>query len=444
MAPPKTPPYEVRCPMHGSIPFNERERAIIDHPLMQRLRSISQLGFAHLVYPGATHTRFSHALGVMHLAGRIFDGIRGRAAGLLDEAFPPEALDYCRQVLRFAGLLHDLGHLPFSHSFERLLPERGSLSLPEEWFGALDSSRPTRHEDLSVAMVHALAQEDGGLLSLDEARDVCALIHDEIGPGPGLAEIAVHAPGRDPYPLLKQIVSGEIDADRMDYLPRDAHFAGVTYGYFDLDRLVRSLSCAESERGLVMALDQDAVFTYENFLMARFHMAMQVYFHKTLLPFDYFLEQAVREGEVELPFDGSMESLLDAREDVLMARLHAANGSRWASRIVERRPVVRLYRLDEAEGDERREAIQGALAAAGIETIHIREKRRLSTLGSPTAGAAAPILVREQVLGSARMRPLEEVSLLLQRYNRTFVIENFYCDPADYPRAVEALRGVVD
>jgi HD superfamily phosphohydrolase len=433
---PEPMPYEVRCPLHGSIPFNERERLILDHPLVQRLRAISQLGFAHLVYPGATHTRFSHALGVMHLAGRIWDRIVAASPEVF-ERFRPDALAYCRQVLRFAGLLHDAGHLPFSHSFEPLLPPRIRVSLPKHWYREADWEAPARHEDLSIAVVHALCSDSSRLLCEAEARDAAALIHGEIAPGDTLTGLG-GAPERNPYPLLKQIISGEIDADRMDYLPRDAHFAGVAYGFFDLHRLIESLSATESEHGLALTLDRDALFTYENFLMARFHMAMQVYFHKTLLPFERYLERAVREGEIAMPYDGSLASFERAREDVLMGDLHAARGRHWAGKIVSRQPAARLIRLEPEDGAALRERALGALRRAGIPPIHIRAERRLSTLGSSPADP--PIRVAETVLGTRRLRPLHETSQLLRHYNRNFVIERIYCEPVDYPAAVEALK----
>ena len=182
MPEPSSWPYEVRCPLHRSIPFNERERAILDHPLVQRLRAISQLGFAHLVYPGATHTRFSHALGVMHLAGRTFERIASGSGGTAGLPLGPEGLDYCRQVLRFAGLLHDAGHLPFSHSFEPLLPAKRDVALPRDWYKTTDWHGPARHEDLSVAVVHALAADSPALLSATEAQDAAALIHGQVAP----------------------------------------------------------------------------------------------------------------------------------------------------------------------------------------------------------------------------------------------------------------------
>ncbi len=435
------PPFEVRCPLHGSIAFDERERQVIDHPLVQRLRSISQLGFAALVYPGATHTRFSHSLGVMHLAGQIFDAIVETAPALAAAGYGPDALAYCRRIVRFAGLLHDVGHPPFSHSFEPLLPPRQALPLPWDWYAG--PARPdvqATHEDFSVAAVYALARGTPALLDAGEARDVCALIDGRIAPGP-----ALRGTGRRPiYPLLKQIISGEIDADRMDYLRRDAHFAGVTYGLFDLPRLIQSLSCADVPEGLAMTLDQSALYTYENFLMARFHMAMQVYFHKTLLPFEHFLQRAVAEGEVDVRIDGTLENFLLAREDRVLEALHRARERRWSGRIVNRRPLARLLQLEEGLAPAARarvlEAAQ-ALARRGIAIVHLREARPLSTLG---AAGSLPIYVAKTVLGRTSLRPLHEVSVLLERYNQVFTIESLYCDPEDYDAAAAALLPFVE
>jgi hypothetical protein len=426
--------FEVRCPVHGTIPFSERERQVINHPLVQRLRCISQLGLASLVFPGATHTRFNHSLGVMHLAGRVFDQIvptleTGGAGG--------DNRDYWRTVVRLAGLLHDSGHPPFSHTFEALLPNKGRLPLPRDWYRRLALTERATHEDFSVAAIHALAHESPPLLSLDEARDICALIDDSVVPterlGGGNGTGGV-------YPVLKQIISGEIDADRMDYLPRDAHFAGVTYGHFDLERLIRSLASVETPHGRVMALEQSALYTYENFLMARFHMAMQVYFHKTLLAFEYYLTRAVQDGEIDFTIDGSLENLLAAREDLVTALLYRARTARWSQRIVNRQPMRRLLELHDPAYQERRDAILERLREAKIDVVHLREQRRLSTLGLE---GVTPIYVQETTLGRTRNRPLHEVSGLLVRYNQVFTIENVYCDQGDYDRAVAALEGVV-
>ncbi len=463
MNPYPSPAFEVRCPLHGSIPFSGRERGIIDHPYVQRLRYISQLGFAGFVYPGATHTRFSHSLGVMHLAGRVFDQIALACNDFREHGYGGSDLAYFRQTVRLAGLLHDLGHPPFSHSFEPLLPSREALPLPWDWYGDATRSGKATHEDYSVAAIHALALEEPRLLDMDEARDVCALIDGRVKPGerlmggrgdPGKGG----GEGNAMYPLLKQIISGEIDADRMDYLRRDAHFAGVTYGLFDLARLIGSLSCTSSAAGLAMTLEQNALYTYEDFLMARFHMAMQVYFHKTLLPFEYFLKRSVEEREIPFAMDGSLENFLSAREDEVLGQLHQARERPWASRIVNRKPMVRVLQFEaldtpESVGATRKstsgelrgrvlEAVAG-LKRRGVEVIHLKEERRLSTLGLPEAGGGFPIYVRWVVLGKTRLQPLHEISVLLERYNQVFTIESLYCDPEHYDACEAELQPIL-
>ncbi len=167
------PIYESHCPIHGIIGFNEKERRIIDHPYFQRLRHISQLGFANFVFTGATHSRFAHSLGVMHLAGRIFDQIVAAEHAWLAGLFNEEDWSYLRQLVRLAALLHDVGHAPFSHSSEATLPPKSALDLPVEWYQSLCSENQASHEDFSVAIIYAMARESTPLLSLEEARDIC-------------------------------------------------------------------------------------------------------------------------------------------------------------------------------------------------------------------------------------------------------------------------------
>ncbi len=444
--PPSAVPYEVRCPIHGSIPFNEREARIIDHPFYQRLRAIAQLGFSSLAFPGATHSRFSHGLGVMLLAGRIFDRIVSSFPESLRRGFGEGELEHYRQIVRFAGLLHDVGHLPFSHAFEPLLPKIKNLPVPTKWYHpGGDPERRATHEDFSVAVVAALARETPTLLSETEAREVASLINGAIAPSPTLAGTDANGnfgggPARNVFPLLKQIISGEIDADRMDYLQRDAHFAGVAYGYFDRERLIQGLGCASTEEGLTMSLDHNALYAYENFLMTRFHMAMQVYLHKTVLLFDHYLHRAVEEGEIECPLERDLENFLAARDDTVMAKLFQAKRRPWSGRIVDRKPFSRLVRLREDASEEERSSILRALRDAKIEHIHVRTERRLSGLGVDPESREFPIQVYEERLGEESWRPLHEVSVLLERYNQVFVIENIYCAPDAFREGTELLR----
>ncbi|MCH7814032.1 MAG: HD domain-containing protein, partial [Planctomycetes bacterium] len=187
-------PYEVRCPLHGSIAFTELERKIIDHPYLQRLRAISQLGFAERVFPGATHTRFSHSLGVMHLAGRIFEQVLSTAWQLLAQSFTAKELVYIWKIIRLAGLLHDLGHPPFSHSFEPLLPPQYSFDLasPKVGMGILQAA-----DVLELAFPDPLVRIPGSVLGLiSPLDDLDALSGSNAGLPAGASFVLLFSVGR--------------------------------------------------------------------------------------------------------------------------------------------------------------------------------------------------------------------------------------------------------
>ncbi|MFO7793499.1 MAG: HD domain-containing protein [Candidatus Nanohaloarchaea archaeon] len=223
----------IQDALHGYIELDYEEEAIVDRPELQRLRRIQQLGLSSLVYPSATHTRFQHSLGVMHTAGRFADslGINGDR----------------RKELRIAGLLHDSGHGPFSHASE-VVAEKNGFS----------------HEELSCKVVDELEDE----FSVDSGR-VKKIINGELEIG--------------------RVVAGDIDADRMDYLQRDAHATGVEYGQIDAATIIR-LAEIDSRR---LVFDYKGVQALESLLTARFHMLKSVYLHNACKIAEKMLERAL-------------------------------------------------------------------------------------------------------------------------------------------------------
>ncbi len=215
----------IKDPVHGHVRVQHELLPLLDAPPVQRLRYIRQLGFSHLVYPGANHSRYEHSLGTMHLAGSM--------AAHLDLSGDE------RLLVRAAGLLHDVGHSPFSHATE---------SLMQEYCGR-------GHQDIS----HIVGQERVG-----EALD-CAGIE------PG--ELCEIVNGDHP---LAGIIHGDLDVDRMDYLMRDAHYTGVPYGTVDPDRLIHS-TAYNQESGL--HLRESGINSAESLLIARTLMRPAVYFH---------------------------------------------------------------------------------------------------------------------------------------------------------------------
>lgn len=217
---------------------------LIQHPYFQRLRYIKQVSMTHLVYPGALHTRFQHALGAMHLMTLAIETLRSKDVTITDEE---------EEAVLVAILLHDIGHGPFSHTLEHTLVEGIS------------------HELLSALLMDELNQTFGGRLSL--AIDIF----------------------NDRYPkrFLHQLVSGQLDIDRMDYLSRDSFFTGVAEGVISFDRIIKMLHVEGNE----LVVEQKGIYSVEKFLIARRLMYWQVYLHKTVLSAEQMLLKILRRAK---------------------------------------------------------------------------------------------------------------------------------------------------
>ena len=268
--------YDFRCPVHGFVTLSAWERDVIDHPVFQRLRRVRQLGWTDTVYPGATHTRFEHSLGVMHTASRMFDEVwrrNSRALGDLHFSEASRARD--KIVLRLAALLHDVGHSPFSHAGEDIMPKG-------------PTGKRYKHEQYSVELVRELMKD-----VIDDHP------HNKKAFGIGAGDVADFIEGKSTIgqALLfwRQLMTSQLDADRADYLLRDSHHIGVQYGHYDLNRLVISLSVAADEAGnAILAIDEGGWHTAEALLLARYMMFSQVYFHKTRIVYDHHIGKAMQ------------------------------------------------------------------------------------------------------------------------------------------------------
>jgi len=233
----------VRDPLWQNLHLSAEAADVVDTPAFQRLRRVKQLGFAHLVYPGAVHTRFLHALGVYHLTRRAVDALE--RSGALGRLSPGE-----RELLplvTLAALLHDVGHYAFSHAMEEIEP--GSL--------------PGHHEEVGGRFLHSAGIERA-----------LRRVH----PG-ALDRIARLIRGDSDHPL-QGLVSGPLDLDKIDYLRRDAFFCGVPYGAVDVDRLLGALTLErEGDGRLEVAVTEKGISALESLLFSKYQMFRNVYWH---------------------------------------------------------------------------------------------------------------------------------------------------------------------
>lgn len=428
----------IRCPIHGSIPLNQKELRLIDSPFCQRLRNITQLGFTSFVFPGAVHTRFSHSIGAMHLAGRVFDNILSKRSNELTSYYSKKQLNYFRQIVRFAALVHDVGHAPFSHAAEVLLPPLSSLET--DIFAGRDLTGKATHEDFSQFIVDHLARNEK-LITPEEAEDIIGIMDTHRSPSErmmaknGIAMI---------YPLLRQLINGEIDVDRMDYLLRDSYFAGVPYGRYDLDRLVDSLSCQleTSTQQFLMAIDGEGVPAYEIFLLARTHMFYQIYFHKSLGAYRHYLKMAFQENEIEYQIDGSLENFLYLTETRLMEDFQQKRDRKWSGRIFYRVPAKTLIRVLDGERErlEKLKVVQSLLQEHSMEVISIYSSNQFSSQVEGQEVGGDTVLAVEEEFGKTLVTPLAEKSSILGPVEKLIEIHQLYVHREDYQRAIRIIN----
>ena len=251
--------FRIRDPIHNFVLLPENFEPLLNCRVIQRLRRIRQLAMANLVYPGALHTRFDHTLGVTHVAGQMAQHLRIEGEDL--------------RLVQLAALFHDVGHGPFSHVSEASLgrfADHGTLK-PEQ-------KGETIHELVTASIIER-NEELRGILGSYPVENIVTLL------GKGMDRR-----------ILKQVVSGPLDADKQDYLLRDSKFCGVQYGMFDLHQMQRSLVSVGDDHEEELMIAHDGVHAVEQYVLAKYYMTANVYRHRVRLIADTMIGRTIKLG----------------------------------------------------------------------------------------------------------------------------------------------------
>ena len=291
----------IRDPLWNNIRIDAEALEVLDSEPFQRLRFIRQLGHAFLVYPGATHTRFEHALGTYHLSRRVLTLLAERNS--LEEIHPAES-----SLIRLAALLHDVGHYPFSHALEEAgLPSHEDLAQDR-----------LAHPEL-VAILHATGIENAGSRLSD----------------------LITGASRSP---LQGLVSGSLDLDKIEYLTRDARMCGVPYGIVDVDRLLHSITVVTLGDGSkTVGIHEKGLSALESLLFAKYQMYRNVYWHHAVRSATSMFKRVVRDALQRRELEASW--IAEATDEVLMHRLRAFENAPLVRRLWQRKLLKRVVEL---------------------------------------------------------------------------------------------------
>lgn len=430
------PKMDIRDPIHGSIELSDAEVKVIDTNAYQRLRHIRQLGFAEYSFPGATHNRYLHSIGVCHLAGKAFDSI------FKNFAFSnPKVSHRLRQAVRFAALLHDIGHGPLSHTTEEVMPRLKELRIdaykfkrPEFAARANDPERAANHEDYTIKFL-----TDSHLTrAIEEAGTEVKPIHIACLVDKGLRDVDdffVDA-GINFRPILSQIVSSEMDCDRMDYLERDAYFCGTNYGKIEQSWILNNLTSYQIGRDLFLAVNRRALYSFDDFLLARHHMHLMVYFHHKSIIYEEILYRYLTSEDCAFFLPSDIEDYVHCTDYALYQHL-ASHSNRWAQRIANRKPFRVLFELHSTQPTGRVREMKERLEGQGIETIYASTSTRLSKYHSaPPEENMYKIYVVDQYDSQATPYPIEDSTEIFRKYDEIRQIERIYVSPENYERGL--------
>lgn len=429
---------EVRDPIHGSIKILNQEIDIIEAPFFQRLRGIKQLGFTEYIFPGATHTRYLHSIGVMDIVTKVFNRV---FKGIQFDA----DIKRMKETVRLAGLLHDIGHAPLSHTTEFVMPNVSELALPKSFQPS--ENRQATHEDYTIKSIIDSSFTD----SFKSVKDKFGVIPEQI------AELIIGETNHPEYfthkginyfPLLHQLVSSEMDCDRMDYLLRDSYFCGVSYGKFDLDWIVDNLHAGIVDQKAYLGISERAVATFDDFLLSRFHMFLMVYFHYKSVCSEKMLERYFLSSPDEYRIPANIEEYLNHDDHFLMKVLRGSKNE-WAKRIVRNSIPDKIFETFGHIQDDQVKALEDYLSKEGIDFIKCQSSGRLSKYyadSSDTSNKYPLKVIRESSLldEHVMVRNINEATDLFEKFSHSHTVNRIHCDFEDLSESQkQAILGMI-
>jgi uncharacterized protein len=419
---------EIKDPVHGTITLSKPEVAVIDSSAFQRLRLIKQLGFSEFSFPGATHSRYIHSLGVCHIAGQAFDYI------FADYKFSTPAIrERFRQVLRLGALLHDIGHGPLSHATEEVMPSVASLKIDVYKYrksasgqiNLIDEKRTkASHEDYTIKFI-----TDSHL------TQILKTAFPDIDPYHVACLIDKSLESRDDFfidqglnfrTILSQLVSSEIDVDRMDYLGRDAYFCGTNYGHVEMNWLLSNFTYHIVDNEVYMALNKRALYTFDDFLISRHHMYLMIYFHHKSIIYEEMLYRYLTSSDCTYQLPSDIEEYVRCTDYSLYEHLSHSNNY-WAQKITNRQPFKVLFENHVTHEDPKTHRLMDMLRTTGIDFISASSKQRLSKYhgGSPD-DKSFQIFVKDEYSPNEKPITIDKCTEIFQMYEKTRRIERIY------------------
>lgn len=428
---------EIKDPVHGTITLTDAETKVIDSRAFQRLRLIKQLGFSEFSFPGATHSRYIHSLGVCHVAGMAFDAI------FKNHTFSsPSVRARFRQVLRLAAMLHDIGHGPLSHASEEVMPLLSTLKID-----AYKKRKPQKplnekasHEDYTIKfltdshLADILVQEFPEFTPFHIAAliDRQLIVEDDFFKDNGL----------NFRTILSQLVSSEIDVDRMDYLERDAYFCGTNYGHVEMNWLLANFTFHVENKEVYLALNKRALYTFDDFLISRHHMYLMIYFHHKSIIYEEMLYRYLTSPDCTYELPSDIEAYEKCTDYSLYEHLSHSNNY-WAQKITRRQPLKVLFENHVTHEDPKFHKLVQMLKTAGIDYVPASSQARLSKYhGSSEDVKSIAIYVIDEYSPNEPPITIDRCTEVFKMYEKARRIERIYV-PQEVLQIAKSIREKV-